>query len=69
MEVVKDEVSWSSSTLASDPSCFASNEAEGQDKLLKATLMVKGMEEVDGGWGGIDRWNGQEDYEESIVFL
>lgn len=57
MEVVRDEVSGSflpSSISASDPSScselsarrFASKWAEGKDKLLKATFVDEGMEEV-----------------------
>lgn len=49
MEEVNDEVSRSSSTSASDTSCFASNEGKGWDKLLKATWMCEGMEEEDVG--------------------
>lgn len=67
VEEVKDEVSRSSSTSASDTSCFASNEGEGWDRLLKATSVGEGMEEVDVG-KETDGWNSQEDNEESIFF-
>lgn len=55
MEVVRDEVSasfLSSSISASDPSCCSElsvHWATGDAKLLRATLLERGMEEVGNG--------------------
>lgn len=43
MEVLRDEVSSFSWPLSTSVSCLASNEVNGWDKLLKATLKDEGV--------------------------